>query len=339
MKYLTKKVFFVWLICNLSYAQNINDSSAVVGSSLKDSILTFSYRPITYSILDLHSDYVNQNEIQTRGYIPSLKTFHEPDYDPLQTKINYSVLYGLGAVYLGAGIGVHIYQANAWWKNDRTSFHFQNDWPYALWADKFGHFFAATLLVHAFSAGLEAADFQTQDAMIYGTITALAFQYYVEIEDGFGAQWGFSPGDAMANTLGAGYALAQYYFPYLQNFQFKYSYYPSLKMRNGEHKGNIFDDYEGQKQWLTFNMKNILPDVAAKFWPEFLNLAVGMEVKDLDGLGGGRREIFIGLDFNPLVLPLTGKFGNFVKNTLNYFHLPMPGLRISPDSAFFVFLF
>jgi hypothetical protein len=175
--------------------------------------------------------------------------------------------------------------------------------------------------------------------MVYGTISALAFQYYVEIEDGFGGQWGFSPGDAIANTLGSGYALAQYYFPYLQNFQFKYSYYPSKKFRNGEHKGNVIDDYEGQKYWLTFRMKNILPDNLAEFWPAFLNLAVGMGVKDLDGIGNGRREIFVGFDFNVLELPLEGKFGNFIKNTLNYIHFPMPGLRISPDSAFFVLLF
>jgi len=270
-----------------------------------------------------------------------LKTYNISDleFDPLQTRVNYSLLYGMCALYLGAGIGVHIYQRNAWWKDDRTSFHFQNDWPYALWSDKVGHFYAATILVHAFSAGFEAANFQTEDAMLYGTIAALSFQYYVEIEDGFGAQWGFSPGDAIANTLGAGYALAQYYFPYLQNFQFKYSYYPSKKMRDGTHKGNVIDDYEGQKHWLSFRMKNLLPGDLGDIWPAFLNLAVGMGVKDLDGLGNGRREIFIAFDFNVLELPLTGKIGNFVKNSLNYIHLPMPGLRISPDSAFFVFLF
>src|SRR3970282_848135 len=92
-----------------------------------------------------------------------LKTYNISDleFDPLQTRVNYSLLYGMGALYLVAGIGVHIYQRNAWWKDDRTSFHFQNDWPYALWSDKVGHFYAATILVHAFSAGFEAANFQT----------------------------------------------------------------------------------------------------------------------------------------------------------------------------------
>jgi hypothetical protein len=314
-----KIILFYLLISTLTFSQN----NSIPGSSeINGSLQLVLQNPDIYKSFKLNT--VN---------------YPDTEFDPLQTKINPSVLYGLGAVYLGAGIGVHIYQRNAWWKDNRTSFHFQNDWPYALWADKAGHFLAAQALVHAFSAGLEAANFQTEDAMLYGTITALAFQYYVEIEDGFGAQWGFSPGDAMANTLGAGYALAQYYFPYLQNFQFKYSYYPSKKFRDGIHKGNLIDDYEGQKYWLTFRMKNLLPGDLGDIWPAFLNLAVGMGAKDLDGLGGGRREIFIGFDFNVLELPLTGKFGNFVKNSLNYFHLPMPGIRISPDSAFFVFLF
>ncbi len=316
---------------------------------IKAVLICFLLSPIIFSQTNsFHPDSNLRNgnlklELKEINYNNSLqlKTNNPPEleFDPLQTKVNYPLLYGLGAVYLGAGIGVHIYQSNTWWKDNRTSFHFQNDWPYALWIDKIGHFYAATLLVHGFSVGLEAANFQTEDAIVYSTAAAIAFHFYVEIEDGFGAQWGFSPGDAIANTLGSGYALAQYYFPYLQNFQIKYSYYPSAKMRSGEHKGNVIDDYEGQKYWLTFRMENLLPDDLAEIWPAFLNLAVGMGVKDLDGSGGGRREIFVGLDFNVLELPLTGKFGNFVKNSLNYIHFPMPGIRISPDSAFFVLLF
>jgi hypothetical protein len=291
------------------------------------------YKGMTDGISGLNKQMIN-NSFSHQTYDLS-----EFEFDPLSAKLNYPVLAGLGTVYLGSAVAVHIYQRNAWWKDERTGFHFQNDWPYARWSDKIGHFFAASLLVHAFSAGLEAANFQTEQAMLYGTAAALAFQFYVEVQDGFGAQWGFSPGDAIANTLGAGYALSQYYFPYLRNFQFKYSYYPSPEMRRGEHKGNIFDDYEGQRHWLSFRMKNLLPGDAADIWPSFLNLAVGMGVKDLDGSGGGRTEIFIALDLNVLDLPLHGRFGNFIKNTLNYFRLPMPGVRVSPDAAFFVLLF
>lgn len=309
------KAYLVFFLLNfVSYSQTSSSGNEGFKFDLKKNELKNSFQLKT-SNLSVHKPY------------------------PLKTQINYPALFGMGALYLSAGIGVHIYQRNAWWKDNRTSFHFQNDWPYAMWIDKIGHFYAASLLVHAFSSGLESANFPIEDAMVYGTIAALAFQYYVEIEDGFGAQWGFSPGDAIANTLGACYTLSQYYFPYLQNFQFKFSYFPSEKMRNGIHKGNMIDDYEGQRYWLTFRMKNILPDNLSNVWPEFLNLAVGTSVKELDGKGGGRREIYIGLDFNPLVLPFTGKFGNFVKNTLNYFHLPMPAIRISDKTEFFILIF
>lgn len=331
MKYLLNLLIIIAL--NAAFAQDSTDQKDISSALTNHFITEINHRPVS-SPYKLKLNSLNNLSLNNPGSIHPVK-----EYDPFKTEIDYPTLYGIGALYLGAGIGVHIYQSNAWWRDNRTSFHFQNDWPYALWLDKVGHFYAANLLVHTFSAGLEAANFQTEDAMIYGTIAALAFQYYVEVEDGFGANWGFSPGDAIANTLGAGYALAQYYFPYLQNFQFKYSYFPSKKMRDGNHPGNIFDDYEGQKYWLTFRMKNLLPDGLSNVWPAFLNLAVGMGVKDLDGVGGGRREFFVGFDFNVLELPLNGRIGNFIKNTLNYFHLPMPGIRVSPDSAFFVFLF
>jgi hypothetical protein len=327
-----------WLVlflfqCNPSFAQSekafVSDEHTF---SSNDSNWNLTYRPVTLN-KNLNSG-INKLLLKTNLY--DLSNFK---FDPLEKEINYPILTGLGAVYIGAGIGVHIYQRNAWWKEDRTNFHFQTDWPYALWIDKIGHFYAATLLAHAFSVGLEAADLQSEKAMIYGTVASLAFQYYVEIEDGFGKQWGFSPGDAIANTLGAGYALAQYYYPYLQNFQFKFSYYPSEEMRNGTHKGNAIDDYEGQKYWLSFRIKELLPNNISDIWPSFLNIAVGYGVNNLDGSGGREREVYIAFDLEAQALPFYGEFGQFVKNTLNYFHFPLPGIKITPNTAFLVFCF
>src|SRR5690606_3216913 len=138
-------------------------SSALTNHSVKE----INHRPVSsvYRLKLSGGDYQSANAFNQIHPIT--------DYDPFRTEIDYPTLYGIGAMYLGAGIGVHIYQSNAWWRDNRTSFHFQNDWPYALWLDKVGHFYAANLLVHTFSAGLEAANFQTEDAMIYGTIAAL----------------------------------------------------------------------------------------------------------------------------------------------------------------------
>ncbi|MFH1197662.1 MAG: DUF2279 domain-containing protein [bacterium] len=277
-----------------------------------------------------------KTEMETGVYIPTDYVVDTLEVDPLAMEINYTNLAGIGAIALGAGTIVHFYQANAWWKDQRTAFHFQNDWDYALWVDKIGHFYGAHILSHFFAVGMEASNFDPGDAALYSSIAAFAFQLYVEIEDGFGAQWGFSPGDATGDFLGAAYSFSQYQFPVLKNFNLKASYYPSEEYRNGQHNdGNTFDDYEGQKFWISFKMKELLPKSIAKYWPAILQLAAGYGVKNLDGSGGGTKEFYIAFDLDLEEIPLYGKFWQFWKSTLNYFHMPMPGIRISPNTAIF----
>lgn len=258
--------------------------------------------------------------------------------DPFKKDLNYPVLIGLGSIYLGSGIAVHIYQQNAWWKDERQSFHFANDWNYALWIDKIGHMYGAIILQHAFSSALEAANVSIEKSAIYGSLAAFVYQMYVEIEDGFGPQWGFSPGDAIADVLGSGYPLLQYYYPYLKNFQFRFSYYPKDLNKTGIITGQkhiIIDDYEGQKFWLSVRMKEVLPKSVSKYWPNFLMLALGMGVKNLDGSGGGQRDFYLAFDFDFETIPLFGHAWQFVKNTLNYAHMPLPGIRITNGVTFF----
>jgi hypothetical protein len=285
---------------------------------------------------------VNTKLIQSDDTLLSfieLNPVNEVSYNPFETKLNYNILGVVGAGTILAGVGIHIYQYHAWWKDLRRSFHFNSDWEYALWLDKVGHFYAGGILAHAFSSALEAGNFQSEEAAIYGTALAFLYQTYVEFEDGFGPDWGFSIADEAANTLGASYTLAQYYFPYLKNFMFRFSYLPSNKPKFGFRPGGGIDDYEGQKYWLSFRMKNLLPEGISKYWPEFLMLSAGVSVKELDGNGGGHREFYIALDIDAETIPLYGGFWQFLKNSLNYIHFPMPGVRISPDAAFFVLCF
>lgn len=275
------------------------------------------------------------NTYHSDSISPLTKLYNDVKYEPLSYKPNYGVLAGMGGIFLGSGIAIHIYQRNAWWKDQRRDFHFVEDWNYALNIDKIGHFYASALLAHTFSAGLEAGDIQSEPAAIYGSLASLLFELYVEIEDGYGPQWGFSPGDAGADFLGAAFSLSQYYIPFLKNIQPRFSYWPSQKFRDGTHPGNSIDDYEGQKYWLSFRVKNLLPKKPAEYWPGFLNLSLGMGVRNLDGSGGGQREFYLALDLDFEEIPLYGRGWQFVKNTLNYFHLPMPGIRITPDAVFF----
>ena len=257
--------------------------------------------------------------------------------NPLYSEVDYWRLAGVGAITLGAGIGIHIYQANAWWQDQNSKFRVIHDWDYALWVDKVGHFYGAHLLGHAFSAGFEAANMDSEKATIYAAAASLAFQLYVEVEDGFGANWGFSPGDVVFNVLGSSYFLAQYYYPYLKNFQPRASYYPSEQQRKGlRPDGNIIDDYDGQKYWLAVRMKEVLPKSVSKYWPSFLMLSVGMGVKNIrTDRSNARSDMYIAFDLDVEKLPLHGKFWQFIKNTLNYLHFPMPGVRLTSGVAFF----
>lgn len=264
-----------------------------------------------------------------------------PEYqrvNPNSTEIDYNMLMIVGGATAATVAAIHTYQLNAWWQEQDSQFKVVQDWEYVLWVDKIGHFYATNLMGHVFSMGFEAANFETEQTYLYGGLMAFLFELYIEVEDGFGPQWGFSPGDITADFLGATYFISQYYYPFLKNFQPRVSYFPSEEMRNGQHKdGNISDDYEGQKYWLSMRMKEILPKKAAKFWPDFLMLSVGVGGRDFDGSGGGTRELYIGLDFDVETLPLHGPFWESVKNTLSYLHFPLPAVRISPDTAFLVF--
>ncbi len=268
--------------------------------------------------------------------------------DPLENQINYTNLAVIGAITLSSGVAIHIYQKNTWWADQSATFKIVNDWEYALWIDKIGHFYGTHLLAHAFSSAFEGSGIRNENSVIYSAAAAFAFEMYVEIEDGFGKNWGFSPGDAGADLLGALYFLGQYYYPVLKNFQPRISYWPSEDLLNppapGDRKrlhraNNVTDDYAGQKYWLAFRMKNLLPGNWAKYWPSFLMISVGTGLKDWNGYGKGQRELYIALDLDAEELPLHGQFWQFVKNTLNYIHFPMPGIRITPDAAFLAFVY
>jgi hypothetical protein len=252
--------------------------------------------------------------------------------------VNYTRLALVGVGTAGTMAIIHVYQQHAWWSGQRRSFHVVNDWNYALNIDKVGHFYGANLISKLFSGSLQWAGIEEKKSMIYGALLATVFGLYVEFEDGFATDWGFSPGDAGADILGAWYPVAQHYSPFLRNFNFKWSYIPTTQLKTGVKKIFI-DDHEGQTMWLSISINNFLPSKIEKFYPDFLNIAIGYGVKDLDGYGGGKREFYIALDYDLEKLPGDGWLWNFIKKNLNYIRLPGPAIRLTPKLAFFGFFF
>jgi hypothetical protein len=279
------------------------------------------------------------------GYTGGLSSSHEnfvkvPDFEPLETKVNYPLLVGLGAANIGTFIAAHEYQAKTWWTlKPNVKFRAGWDGDYALYIDKQTHFLGAHFISHYVASNLEAADVETETAVWIGALSAFAYDMYIEVEDGTAEGFIFSYDDAIADVLGAGYFVAQYYFPLLTSIQPRISYYPSFNYRKKLTTENVLDDYEGQKLWVSFRMKELLPKSISIYWPKFLMLSVGTGIKNYYSNINKHREYFIGFDFDYSVIPLHGKFWEFVKNTLSYVHLPMPGIRISPKFAAFGFCY
>lgn len=259
-----------------------------------------------------------------------------PLYDPLSRETDTGMLLKMGLIYSAGWGTIHYYKQRSWWQSDKVPFHWYFDWDYSESVDKVGHFYGTTILAHAFGAGLEAGNVELSSRVWYASALALLFQTYVEVEDGYAPEWGFSPPDMACNVLGAIYPILQYYEPFFYNFQVKMSYFPvhlnKISPQTGR-KHIFIDDYEGQKYWLTAKVHNLLPDEISGYWPPILNLALGVGVSHLRG-DFGTRDFYIALDIDTEEIPLHGEFWQFLKRTFNYIHLPMPGVRVTNGVAF-----
>ena len=239
---------------------------------------------------------------------------------------------------LGTVIPVHIYQQNAWWQGPRAPFRFENDWVYSLNVDKLGHMYAGYLLSRVFRYSLEWSGFSEHTSTFYGSVLGLSYQLYVEVEDGFHRVYGFSPGDAFFNMIGATIPLAQWTFPVLRNFTLKYSYWPSTKLREELAAGqrNVFlDDYQGTTFWLAVDPHFMMGKDLSDAVPPWLGVAFGLGVRDLHGLDGGRVQVTMALDFNLSRIQTESSFLRSVFTLVDFVHLPAPGIRLDGNRVVF----
>ena len=245
----------------------------------------------------------------------------------------------VGGVYIGAFVWLHNEQANAWWADQRGEFHIQDDWEYALQVDKAGHFYGGYMASYLISEGLLTTGMSWDAATVWGSVAGLMYQTYVELEDGYARDWGFSPSDMVSNTLGAGYFVAQHYVPFLQNFTPKWQYVPSdwLGKNTINHSTTFIDDYNGSTFWMSANVHNLLPEAAAGYWPRWLNIAVGYNVYGV-GLPDPRdreRRYVVALDYNLVeLLPDGHGLWNWFRQGLNMIKLPAPAIVIGNTTRF-----
>lgn len=236
---------------------------------------------------------------------------------------------------------------DAWWKEERTHFHFYQGWRRnsgnldfgwhdTLYGhiDKLGHYFSARLLSEQIRDISRWIGFDEPSSKLIGPVLSSLLMLEIEIYDGFFKDWGFSLADFTANELGAFSPLIKEKIPFLNNFQFKLSYHSS-SFPNQE--TTFIKDYAGMTFWLCFNTRALLPGKTKNFVPSWLNLALGYSISKP---ARGEVELFLAPDINWMKVPLGhSQTMYFIKKTLNYFHFPCFALKLTPNRKFYPIYF
>ncbi len=311
--------------------------------SLAQSSDTLSQSDRITPSLYLSSDkftYAGERRYTLDGLLPNAETRIRPESAAI-----------LGGIYLGTLTWLHFHQANAWWSKDRGNFHFEEDWVYALQVDKAGHFYGGYLISYLMSEGMIASGFSWDDGTIWGTALGLAYQTYVETEDGFAKSWGFSPSDWYADAAGSLFFLAQHYVPALQNITPKWQYIPAEwtgKPVLSTRPKTFIDDYNSSTFWWSVNVYNILPQQMKKYWVPWLDISFGYGADAIDAAPTtngppdqlATRRYMIGLDYNLIkLLPEGGWFWNWFRQSLNYIKFPSPAIEFKNSVTRFYLLY
>ena len=273
------------------------------------------------------------------------------------SKVDKTKFYILTGSLLGAGVFFHFTQQNAWWKGIRGPFNIKDDWDYACQLDKAGHFYGGMITARTVMECYSWTGVNRNTSIWIGAACGAAWQTYVEIEDGFSLQWGFSPTDFASDLLGAFYPVAQEYWEPLRAINLKFSYLPSSDLSTGTwkkgiyaqptfvQKSTIIDDYQGQMFWLTVNVNYFLPRDYKKYWPDWLQIALGYGLSKWDGdqEAIGRKvtdkELWLSFDYDIEKLPGDTEFLRLVKKLFNQFHLPAPAIRLTPGPIWYGLFF
>ena len=104
---------------------------------------------------------------------------------------------------VGVGTLVTIGLQYLWYKKfPRSRFHLFNDNDEWLNMDKVGHATSAYNIAAFQYNMMRWSGVNKISSLWIGAATAVAYMSMIEISDGFSAQWGFSPGDMVANITG-----------------------------------------------------------------------------------------------------------------------------------------
>lgn len=263
------------------------------------------------------------------------------------TKVQYERLVLASMLLISLNYAAYQPFKDAWWEEERANFHFYRGWRRnrGYWdfgwhdtlyghLDKLGHYYSARLLSEQIYYISRWIGFNKNSSTFIGPILSSLLMLEIEIYDGFFKDWGFSLADFTANELGAFSPLLGEKIPLLSNFQLKLSYHPS---NLHQQESTFIKDYAGMTYWLCFNIHSVLPIDYKKYYPTWLNLALGYSVSKPTR---GKIELYLAPDINWMKVPLgRSQTMHFIKKTLNYFHFPCFALKLMPNKKFYTIYF
>jgi uncharacterized protein YfiM (DUF2279 family) len=241
-----------------------------------------------------------------------------------EKKKKFYLSRGQKALLLNAGAmaAVLIY-GFAKWDYGESSFNFKSeDWfertsKYG-GADKLGHFWSSYAMSHLFSYFYHKWGYTESQANLYGALSNLGFQTFMEAADGFSPSNGFSYEDVIMNIAGTavGYIWGKY--PSLaRKIDFRIEYKPTFSSDDFGFSTN----YERQKFLIAIKASGF--NFIKNPYLKYLEFHVGYYARGYEDFEEGgpdhrRRKIYVGLGFN--VSRLVQKYVN--TTVLDYIQIP-----------------
>jgi hypothetical protein len=261
-------------------------------------------------------------------------------------------------IYIGTGTGIAyaggMLAANYAWYADypRSKFHLFNDNNEWMQMDKIGHATTSYFITQYSTRILRWAGLPNKKAVLWGSATSLLFLTSVEVFDGFSTEWGFSPGDIVANVGGTAIAATQELLWKEQRINVKFSYHksgladyrPNLLGKSASERW--LKDYNGQTYWLSASPAAFYNHPTK--WPKWLCFSIGYGA---NGMIGARtnpavvdgkpipyfdryRQYYFSLDINLAAIKTRYKGLNTVLRLLNTLKVPLPALEYNRVDQF-----
>ena len=216
------------------------------------------------------------------------------------------------------------------WDYGKSSFHFENegwferDTKYG-GADKLGHFWSSYALSHLYSYLYRKWGYTDREANLYGALSNLGFQTFMEVADGFSPSQGFSYEDLIMNILGTGVAYVWGKYPSLAGkIDFRTEYTPEFNSRDF----GLTTNYERQKFLIAIKADGF--EFIKNPYLKYLEFHAGYYARgysdfEENGPDDRRRFLFVGIGFN--VSKLVQRF----VNTRIFDYIQVPYTSVNKD--------